>query len=99
MQFLLSYELPCLRCHCRRKVLAGGEASLPPLLAIVTDAGHASREQGNFIIKEAVSTSMSFWGAPFRYGWVFAGLTLSADKCISLPICTAQRRAVADGRV
>jgi hypothetical protein len=35
-------------------------------MAVVTDAGTASKEQGNFIIKEAVSTLMSFWGAPFR---------------------------------
>lgn len=25
-----------------------------------------SNAQGNFIIKEAVSTMMSFWGAPFK---------------------------------
>jgi hypothetical protein len=42
------------------------------VVAIVTDAGSASREQGNFIIKDAASTSMAFWGSPFRWvgGWV-----------------------------
>jgi hypothetical protein len=50
----------------RHKVATCGDNVLPPLLAVVTDAGTASKEQGNFIIKEAVSTLMSFWGAPFR---------------------------------
>eukprot|EP00879_Flechtneria_rotunda_P008397 GHRR01008796.1.p1 GENE.GHRR01008796.1~~GHRR01008796.1.p1 ORF type:complete len:458 (+),score=137.47 GHRR01008796.1:1487-2860(+) len=50
----------------QHRVLTCGDHALPPLLAVVTDAGNASKEQGNFIIKEAVSTMMSFWGAPFR---------------------------------
>jgi hypothetical protein len=50
----------------RKKVQSSGDGSLPPLVAIVTDAGSASKEQGNFIIKDAASTSMSFWGSPFR---------------------------------
>ncbi|WIA29715.1 hypothetical protein OEZ86_012195 [Tetradesmus obliquus] len=50
----------------QHKVATCGDSALPPLLAVVTDAGTASKEQGNFIIKEAVSTLMSFWGAPFR---------------------------------
>lgn len=50
----------------RSKVKASGDGALPPLVAIVTDAGSASKEQGNFIIKDAASTSMSFWGSPFR---------------------------------
>ncbi|GBF98291.1 hypothetical protein Rsub_10954 [Raphidocelis subcapitata] len=50
----------------RDQVLSQGEGSLPASLAIVTDAGNSSREQGNFIIKEALSTTMAFWGAPFR---------------------------------
>ncbi|KAI8474968.1 MAG: hypothetical protein J3K34DRAFT_465323 [Monoraphidium minutum] len=50
----------------RDQVEARGEGALPAALAIVTDAGSASKEQGNFIIKEAVSTMMAFWGAPFR---------------------------------
>jgi len=51
---------------CRDKVKASGDAGLPPLVAIVTDAGSASKEQGNFIIKDAANTSMNFWGSPFR---------------------------------
>jgi hypothetical protein len=51
---------------CSNKVKAKGDAALPRLVAIVTDAGSASKEQGNFIIKDAASTSMSLWGSPFR---------------------------------
>lgn len=51
---------------CSNKVKATGDGALPHLVAIVTDAGSASKEQGNFIIKDAVSTSMSLWGSPFR---------------------------------
>lgn len=64
--------MPCktagLSCFCsyRNKVKASGDGALPPMVAIVTDAGSASKEQGNFIIKDAASTSMSFWGSPFR---------------------------------
>lgn len=43
-----------------------GEEALPPSLAIVTDAGNMSKEQGNFVVKEAMAAMMSFWGAPFR---------------------------------
>lgn len=50
----------------RQKVALDGDSGLPSSLAIVTDAGHASREQGNFIVKEAVAATMTFWGAPFR---------------------------------
>lgn len=46
---------------------ASGDGALPPHVAIVTDAGSASKEQGNFIIKDAASTSMSFWSSPFRW--------------------------------
>ena len=46
--------------------MAKGPESLPPLLAIVTDIGKASREQGNCIVKEAVVALMSFWESPFR---------------------------------
>ncbi|PNH07870.1 hypothetical protein TSOC_005641 [Tetrabaena socialis] len=43
-----------------------GPQHLPTVLAIVTDMGKASREQGNCIVKEAVAAMMSFWDAPFR---------------------------------
>ena len=39
---------------------------LPPTLVIVTDMGKSNREQGNCIVKEAVSAMMAFWEAPFR---------------------------------
>jgi hypothetical protein len=58
--------LSCPALSCSNKVQASGDGALPPLVAIVTDAGSASKEQGNFIIKDAASTSMSFWGSPFR---------------------------------
>jgi hypothetical protein len=50
----------------REQVAARGEGCLPASLAVVTDAGCGSKEQGNFIVKEAVATMMAFWGAPFR---------------------------------
>ncbi|KIY94758.1 Pentatricopeptide repeat-containing protein [Monoraphidium neglectum] len=53
-------------CDLRDVVTARGDGALPAALAIVTDAGSNSKEQGNFIIKEAVSTMMAFWGAPFK---------------------------------
>lgn len=51
---------------CREQVAEKGEAAVPSVMIIITDAGSASKEQGNFIIKEAIATMMSFWGAPFR---------------------------------
>lgn len=50
----------------RQLATTSGESALPANFAIITDAGHASREQGNFIVKEAVAAMMSFWGAPFK---------------------------------
>jgi hypothetical protein len=35
-------------------------------VSIITDAGSSSREQGNFVVREAVSSLMSFWEAPFQ---------------------------------
>jgi hypothetical protein len=61
-----AHRVLCCAVLCRKKVQASGDGALPPLVAIVTDAGSASKEQGNFIIKDAASTSMSFWGSPFR---------------------------------
>lgn len=52
---------------CRRRMATEkGPGALPPVLAVVTDMGKASREQGNCIVKEAVAAMMSFWDAPFR---------------------------------
>jgi hypothetical protein len=35
-------------------------------VGIITDAGSSSREQGNFVVREAVSSLMAFWEAPFQ---------------------------------
>ncbi|GIL47655.1 hypothetical protein Vafri_4418 [Volvox africanus] len=59
----------CLYCwllELRRIAMEKGTPHLPAVLAIVTDMGKASREQGNCIVKEAVAAMMSFWDAPFR---------------------------------
>ncbi|KXZ56011.1 hypothetical protein GPECTOR_2g1563 [Gonium pectorale] len=59
----------CLYCwllELKRIATEKGPQHLPPVLAIVTDMGKASREQGNCIVKEAVAAMMSFWDAPFR---------------------------------
>ena len=50
----------------RRIALERGVDGLPPTLVIVTDMGKSNREQGNCIVKEAVSAMMAFWEAPFR---------------------------------
>jgi pentatricopeptide repeat domain-containing protein 1 len=72
-----------------------GEGCLPPLLAIVTDAGSASKEQGNFIIKDAASTSMGFWGSPFRCIVACVRACVCAASCwcqrLSLPTAPPQR--------
>lgn len=69
----------------RELVTACGAEALPATLAIVTDAGSSSKEQSNFIIKEAVAASMAFWGAPFKpvqvrvRGQGAAGLSAGVD--------------------
>ena len=35
-------------------------------LAIVTDKGRSSKEQGNLVVKEAVAAMMHHWDAPFK---------------------------------
>ena len=44
----------------------GGRGALPTCLAVVTDKGKSSKEQGNLVVKEAVAAMMAGWGAPFR---------------------------------
>lgn len=44
----------------------GSTSLLPDQLLIVLDAGRTSREQGNSVIKEAVSTACTFWESPFK---------------------------------
>ncbi|KAL4442119.1 hypothetical protein ABPG77_011380 [Micractinium sp. CCAP 211/92] len=43
-----------------------GTAAMPVRLAIVTDRGKGSKEQGNLVVKEAVQASMALWSAPFK---------------------------------
>ena len=43
----------------------GGDAA-PARVAVVTDRGRGSKEQGNLVVKEAVAALMVHWGAPFR---------------------------------
>ena len=49
-----------------------GAAALPLRLAVVTDRGKGSKEQGNLVVKEAVQAAVALWDAPFRWvgGWV-----------------------------
>lgn len=41
-------------------------AGLQAGMAIVTDKGKSSKEQGNLVVKEAVAAMMNRWQAPFR---------------------------------
>ena len=50
----------------KRRLLAAGRGCLPGQLAIVTDKGKGSKEQGNLVVKEAVSAMVVGWRAPFR---------------------------------
>lgn len=59
-------SLYCWLQELKRLVEEDGEAGLPRCMAIVTDVGKASKEQGNCIVKEAVAAMMNFWEAPFR---------------------------------
>ena len=49
-----------------------GASALPLRLAVVTDRGKGSKEQGNLVVKEAVQAAVALWDAPFRWvgGWV-----------------------------
>lgn len=51
---------------CVQRVAAQGQGSLPGQLVIVTDKGKTSREQGNLVVKEAMSAMLQAWDAPFR---------------------------------
>lgn len=44
----------------------GGRGALPATLAVVTDKGKSSKEQGNLVVKEAVAAMMAGWGAPLK---------------------------------
>ncbi|KAI8105723.1 hypothetical protein M9434_000305 [Picochlorum sp. BPE23] len=42
-----------------------GEGSVPSKVTIVTDRGRGAREQGNLVVKEAVTAMMMHWKSPF----------------------------------
>ena len=44
----------------------GPGSRLSQQLVIILDAGRTSREQGNSVIKEAISTACVFWETPFK---------------------------------
>ncbi|KAK9863821.1 hypothetical protein WJX84_002381 [Apatococcus fuscideae] len=50
----------------KSRVEVGGVAGLQAGMAIVTDKGKSSKEQGNLVVKEAVAAMMHQWQAPFR---------------------------------
>ena len=56
---------PCARSHFWSP-LCPPAAAMPARLAIVTDRGKGSKEQGNLVVKEAVQASMALWEAPFK---------------------------------
>ena len=50
-----------------QRVCAQGQGSLPQALVVVTDKGKSAKEQGNLVVKEAVSAMLQAWDAPFRW--------------------------------
>ena len=52
---------------CAQRVCAQGQGSLPQALVVVTDKGKTAKEQGNLVVKEAVSAMLQAWDAPFRW--------------------------------
>ncbi len=53
---------------CVPQMEVSGAAGLQATMAIVTDKGKSSKEQGNLVVKEAMAAMMHHWQAPFRYG-------------------------------
>ena len=62
----------------KRRLLGAGRGYLPLQLAIVTDKGKGAKEQGNLVVKEAVSAILAGWRAPFRHA-----LQISAPRSLS----------------
>ena len=60
-------SLYCWLMRMQRLVRGSNPTPLPARLAIVTDKGKGSKEQGNLVVKEAVAAIMCLWQAPFRY--------------------------------
>lgn len=51
----------------KARLLGGhGRGALPTTLAVVTDKGKSSKEQGNLVVKEAVAAMMAGWSAPLK---------------------------------
>ncbi|KAL3156639.1 hypothetical protein ABBQ38_000922 [Trebouxia sp. C0009 RCD-2024] len=59
-------SLYCWLVGLKQQVDQFGSSSLPAALAIVTDKGKGSREQGNLVVKEAVAAMMHKWNSAFR---------------------------------
>lgn len=64
-------SLYCWLMRLQRMVRGDDAGPLPARLAIVTDKGKGSKEQGNLVVKEAVAAIMCLWQAPFRYAHHF----------------------------
>lgn len=63
-------------------------SKFPARLAIVTDKGKVAKEQGNLVVKEAVSAIMSLWDAPFK--WV-PGNVFEANSPKAKPLSKSQQ--------
>lgn len=59
-------SLYCWLVGLKQQVDQFGSTTLPTTLAIVTDKGKGSREQGNLVVKEAVAAMMHKWNSAFR---------------------------------
>lgn len=59
-------SLFCWLMRLRFLVTVKDATALPARLAIITDKGKGSKEQGNLVVKEAVAAIMTLWQAPFR---------------------------------
>ena len=59
-------SLFCWLMRLRYLVTVKEASVLPARLAIITDKGKGSKEQGNLVVKEAVAAIMALWQAPFR---------------------------------
>jgi pentatricopeptide repeat domain-containing protein 1 len=74
----------------KQLVAQHGPAALPMRLAVVTDRGKGSKEQGNLVVKEAVQACMALWGAPFRWAAGWLGLVLTQPPAVCMLPCCAQ---------
>lgn len=63
---LAAVHAQCRPCSPHSTPPARPAAAMPVRLAIVTDRGKGSKEQGNLVVKEAVQASTALWEAPFK---------------------------------